>query len=117
MNLLTRKGEEQIWMYRNSLIAEPGAEAYVLGFAQDVTDSRRAEEALVESDRRFRDLFYDAPVGYHELDTEGRITCVNTTELLMLGYSEAEMIGHHVWEFIEEAEIARQTFAEKLGWT
>ncbi|HEY5073736.1 MAG TPA: PAS domain S-box protein, partial [Pyrinomonadaceae bacterium] len=114
MSLLTRKGEEQIWMYRNSLIAEPGAEAYVLGFAQDVTDARRAEEALVESDRRFRDLFYDAPVGYHELDIEGRITCVNTTELLMLGYSEAEMIGHHVWEFIEEAEIARATFAEKL---
>jgi PAS domain S-box-containing protein len=78
-------------------------------------ERKRAEEALIESDRRFRDLFYDAPVGYHELDTEGRITCVNTTELLMLGYSSAEMIGHHVWEFIEEAEIARQTFVEKLA--
>jgi two-component system, sensor histidine kinase and response regulator len=74
----------------------------------------RTEEALRVSERRFRDLFYDAPVGYHELDTEGRITCVNTTELSMLGYSEAEMIGHHVWEFIEEAEIARQAFAEKI---
>jgi PAS domain S-box-containing protein len=78
-------------------------------------ERKRAEEALIESDRRFRDLFYDAPVGYHELDTEGRITCVNTTELLMLGYSSEEMIGHHVWEFIEEAEIARRTFAEKLA--
>jgi PAS domain S-box-containing protein len=78
-------------------------------------ERQRADEALIESERRFRDLFYDAPVGYHELDIEGRITCVNTTELLMLGYSEAEMIGHHVWEFIEEAEIARQTFAEKVA--
>jgi two-component system sensor histidine kinase/response regulator len=78
-------------------------------------ERKRAEEALIESDRRFRDLFYDAPVGYHELDTEGRITCVNTTELLMLGYASEEMIGHHVWEFIEEAEIARKTFAEKLA--
>jgi two-component system sensor histidine kinase/response regulator len=77
-------------------------------------ERKRAEEALIESDRRFRDLFYDAPVGYHELDIEGRITCVNTTELVMLGYSSEEMIGHHVWEFIEEAEIARATFAEKL---
>lgn len=78
-------------------------------------ERKRAEEALIESDQRFRDLFYDAPVGYHELDTEGRITCVNTTELSMLGYSSEEMIGHHVWEFIEEAEIARLTFAEKLA--
>jgi PAS domain S-box-containing protein len=85
------------------------------GTTQDITERKLAEQALIESDRRFRDLFYDAPVGYHELDTEGRITCVNTTELSMLGYSEAEMIGHHVWEFIEESENARATFAEKLS--
>ncbi|HXI92318.1 MAG TPA: PAS domain S-box protein, partial [Blastocatellia bacterium] len=92
-----------------------GKVARVIGLNVDITERKRAEEALIESDRRFRDLFYDAPVGYHELDTEGRITCVNTTELLMLGYSSEEMIGHHVWEFIEEAEIARMTFAEKLA--
>ena len=78
-------------------------------------DRKRAEEALIESDRRFRDLFYEAPVGYHELDVEGRITCVNTTELSMLGYSSEDMIGHHVWEFIEDAETARRVFGEKMG--
>ncbi|MCM3871067.1 MAG: PAS domain S-box protein [Pyrinomonadaceae bacterium] len=78
---------------------------------------KRAEEASIESDRRFRHLFYDAPVGYHELDAEGRITSVNTTELLMLGYSAEEMIGRHVWEFIEEADVARKTFGEKLAGT
>ena len=78
-------------------------------------ERKRVEEALIVSDRRFRDLFYDAPVGYHELDIEGRITGVNTTELLMLGYSSAEMIGRPVWEFIEETDIARQTFVEKLA--
>ena len=84
-----------------------------LGISRDITEQKQAEEALIESDRRFRDLFYDAPVGYHEIDTQGRITCVNTTELSMLGYSSEEMIGHYVWEFIEEAEVARKTFVEK----
>lgn len=78
-------------------------------------ERKRAEEALIESDTRFRDLFYDAPVGYHELDIEGRITGVNTTELSMLGYSSEEMIGHHVWEFIEDAETARAVFKEKVA--
>jgi two-component system sensor histidine kinase/response regulator len=84
---------------------------YQLGLA---IERKRAEEALIESDRRFRDLFYDAPVGYHELDTEGRITCVNSTELLMVGFSSEEMIGHPVWEFIEEGEISHATFLKKL---
>jgi two-component system sensor histidine kinase/response regulator len=78
---------------------------------------KRAQEALIESECRFRDLFYDAPVGYHELDVEGRITNVNTTELLMLGYSSQEMIGKHVWEFIEDSEHASKTFAKKLAGT
>jgi len=78
-------------------------------------ERKRAEEALTESDRRFRDLFYDAPVGYHELDTEGRITCVNTTELLMLGYSAEEMLGHYAWEFIVDQEISRRAVADKLA--
>lgn len=43
---LNKQGEERIWMYRNTRIAEPGATAYVLGYAQDVTDSKRAEEEL-----------------------------------------------------------------------
>ena len=78
-------------------------------------ERKQAEEAVVESERRFRDLFYDAPVGYHEIDIEGRITCVNTTELMMLGYSSEEMIGHHVWDFILEAGVAKEKFAEKLA--
>ena len=86
-----------------------------MGISRDITEKKLADEALIESDRRFRDLFYDAPVGYHEIDVEGRITCVNTTELQMLGYTEAEMIGHHVWDFIEEAEVAQQTFALKMS--
>jgi two-component system sensor histidine kinase/response regulator len=113
---IQRKDGIWIWLHdRARMPYEKGGVLYSDGVFSDITKRKRAEEALIESDRRFRDLFYDAPVGYHELDIEGRITCVNTTELLMLGYSSEEMIGHHVWEFIGEAEIARKTFAEKLA--
>jgi PAS domain S-box-containing protein len=84
---------------------------------QHIREQEQSQKALIDSDRRFRDLFYNAPVGYHEIDGEGRITCVNTTELSMLGYASDEMIGHHVWEFIAEADVARGTFAQKLAGT
>jgi PAS domain S-box-containing protein len=57
-----------------------------------------AETALRESEAKYRDLFDHAPVGYHELDAAGRITRVNRTELSMLGYEAADMLGRHVCE-------------------
>ena len=35
LHLLNKQGEERIWMYRNSRIAEPGAMTYVLGSPQE----------------------------------------------------------------------------------
>ena len=115
---IQRKDGVWVWLHdRARMPYEKGGVLYADGVFSDITERKHAEDALIESDRRFRNLFYDAPVGYHELDTEGRITCVNTTELSMLGYSSEEMIGHHVWEFIGESDIARNTFAEKLAGT
>ena len=76
---------------------------------------KRADKALRQSETRFRELFDNAPLGYHEVDVEGRITRVNQTELDMLGYSAEEMLGHHVWEFIVERDISRQAVAAKLA--
>jgi PAS domain S-box-containing protein len=59
-------------------------------------------------------MFNDAPVGYHELDGEGRITRVNRTELSMLGYCEDEMVGRHVWEFVEGTDVSRKAVLDKL---
>ena len=78
----------------------------------------RAEEALRESERRFRDLFDDAPVGYQELDAQGSVVRVNRTLCRMLGYEEAELLGRHIWDFEwapgEPPQETRRKFLEKL---
>jgi PAS domain S-box-containing protein len=76
-----------------------------------------AETALRESERQLRELFDDAPIGYHELDGAGRIIRVNRTELALLGYSAREMLGRHVWEFVEEREVSRRSVLDKLAGT
>jgi PAS domain S-box-containing protein len=78
---------------------------------------KRSVEALRESETRFREMFDDAPIGYHELDTEGRVTRVNRTELTMLGYSADEMLGRHVWEFLDQKDISRKAVLDKLAGT
>jgi len=70
---------------------------------------------LIESELRFRDMFDDAPTGYHELDAQGRIIRVNRTELATLGYSAEEVLGRHVWEFLEDPDASRTAVLQKLA--
>jgi len=46
MRVVTRSGEERVWLYRNVRYAEPGIPPYVLGHALDITERVQAEEAL-----------------------------------------------------------------------
>jgi PAS domain S-box-containing protein len=73
------------------------------------------EEELRERESRFVELFDNAPIGYHELDTQGRILRVNRTELEMLGYTADEMLGKPVWEFSVDKEKSRDTVTDKLA--
>jgi PAS domain S-box-containing protein len=93
------------------------AEAYFEGFIEDITERKRAQEILRESEVRFRQLFHRAPVGLFQYDRQGRILDVNDTELGMLGYAREEMIGRPVWEFFAEPEPGRSQVLEKLAGT
>ncbi len=94
---------------------DPPASDLVIFTALDITDRKQVERALAESEARFRQLFDEAPIGYHEIDAAGRITRVNCTELAMLGYAAEDMLGRYVWEFIEEAHLSRESVQAKLA--
>ena len=77
--------------------------------------SAKAEKAVSSSEQKFRQLFDEAPIGYHQIDTQGRITRVNRTELDMLGYTAEEMLGRLIWEFVMDEEATRQAVAAKMA--
>src|SRR4030095_15855601 len=79
-----------------------GGRKLIGGVGVDVSKQKQAERALHDVVSQFRDLFDEAPVAYHELDNDNRITRVNKTELAMLGYTAEEMVGRSVWDFILE---------------
>ncbi|HEY3132199.1 MAG TPA: PAS domain S-box protein [Acidobacteriota bacterium] len=94
---------------------EEGKPVALIGVAVDITERMQAEAALRESEAKYRALYDDAPVGYHEIDTEGRITRINRSELEMLGYTTDEMLGHYAWEFVAERDAARKAIAAKIS--
>lgn len=67
-------------------------------------------------EQRFPELWDDAPVACHIVDKHGVLVRVNGTELEMLGYSEGEMLGRPVFDFIvdEQREEAREEFHRRM---
>ncbi len=63
----------------------------------------------------YEDLFERAPVGYHEIDLDGRIVRVNDTEVALFGYTREEMLGRHSWEFSAEPGIVEDAVRGILG--
>jgi PAS domain S-box-containing protein len=85
-------------------------------FVTDIRERKRAEEALRASEERFRQLYDEAPFGYHVIDSHGVILSVNRTECELLGYEADELVGRSIFDFIVEGqrEAARWALAERV---
>lgn len=77
----------------NLLKDETGQPIGVVSVNRDVTERKRAAEALQKSAAEIHDLYNHAPCGYHSIDQDGLIVQINDTELQWLGYTRAEVIG------------------------
>ena len=80
----------------------------------DLTNKQRAESILRDYVGEFEELYHSAPCGYHSLDSNGKFLRINRTELEMLGYAEAEIIGKKRFVDLLTPESI-QTFEENFA--
>ncbi len=79
--------------------AELEGQRLVFGFFTDVTERIRAEQALRESEARYRRIVEMASEGIWSVDWKLRTTFVNDAFARMLGYAPEEMLGTPAQEF------------------
>jgi len=83
------------WVHSRGVreFAKDGTVESVLVITHDITERKQAEEALRESEERFRAIFEQAAVGVALLETKtGRYVRINQTYCNFLGYTPEEML-------------------------
>ena len=109
LDLITAKGNQR-WVHA---IGRADLERRrVFGFFQDVSEQKRAEQALREGESKFLMAFEQAAIGIAFVSLEGRFVNVNPALCHLLEYSAEELCGLTIQEITDPAdhELDRQIF-------
>ncbi|RPI38988.1 MAG: PAS domain S-box protein [Methanoregulaceae archaeon] len=84
--------------------------------ARDITERKRTEQALRESEEKFHMIFERSPFGIAMCDLSGRLLATNSAFESMLGYTKEELANRHFAEFTDPGDIGteQQIFSEGL---
>jgi len=75
------------------------------GVSHDVTERVRMEEALRQSEEKYRSILEEIEEGYYELDLAGNINFVNKSACRQFGYSEEELIGTNYRAYVLKEDL------------
>jgi PAS domain S-box-containing protein len=98
------------------LLDSKGEITHFVAVKEDITQLKKLQQSIIESEKRFKNLFEQAPLPYQSLDKDGYIVEVNKAWLQMSGYSYKEVIGSHISQYIckDELKLLQTTFSSFL---
>lgn len=83
-----------------------GNPLYAVSLVQDITENKKAEEQLKESEERFRKIFEESPLGMAIINLDNQLIIkVNFMLCSMLGYNEKELIGLTIPEITHPEDL------------
>ncbi|MDD5647709.1 MAG: PAS domain S-box protein, partial [Dehalococcoidia bacterium] len=112
-----RKDGSVIWLFTSpSALVIEGQLAGFSVIIQDITSLKQAEEALKESEQRYRSLFHHNPAMTYSIDRQGYFTSINAAAQKVSGYSEEEALKMHFSQLVppENMEIVKQHYEGSL---
>jgi two-component system cell cycle sensor histidine kinase/response regulator CckA len=110
MVIVTKEGNRRTVLLSASAVRDKdGRILHSVSVQRDITERKRAAEALRESEEKYRLLVESLQEGIWVIDQDAHTTFVNSRMAEMLGYNVDEMQGRHLFSFMDErgVEIAK----------
>ncbi|HMA66376.1 MAG TPA: PAS domain S-box protein, partial [Desulfosalsimonadaceae bacterium] len=105
-----KQGQERWVWEQGRVVGKDSSESAVLeGFISDVTARKEAEEALRESEGKYRSILESMEDGYFEVDLTGNFTFFNDALCNIFGYSSDDLMGMNNRQYLS-AENAKKVF-------
>jgi PAS domain S-box-containing protein len=105
---MRRQDGSAVWVLENvSLLEDADGVPYLEGTIVDITERKRAEEALKASEARYRSLVENLEQSVFLKDREGRFVAVNRPFARALGLAESAILGKTDFDFFPPALAAK----------
>jgi PAS domain S-box-containing protein len=116
-NRYIHKNGEPVWVRKfvSVLHGEEGEPTHLIALVTNVTERKRAEEAINESEMRYRRIVETTNEGVWLLDSKLHTSYVNRQMAGMLGYEPGDMVGRSVFDFYfsEDVDHKRQVLTRR----
>ncbi len=93
---MTKDGWRWMAWTQKALLDEKGQIKEIIGVGRDITDRKIAENALIESEERYRTLFEQAADGILVENAEGYIIDLNNSMTKITGYEKEDLFGKKI---------------------
>ncbi len=119
---LLKKDGTPLWTSLNvkALKDGNGKIAHIDGIVEDISERKQFEEALIESEEKYRILAETAQDIIILHDLEGKMHYINQAGLKCLGYQEDQLLGKSVLDFVSpenKAEVIERQNKRKTGFS
>ncbi|HUS04045.1 MAG TPA: PAS domain S-box protein [Dehalococcoidia bacterium] len=100
-----KDGRDIICQLSGSIIGEKLEEKRIVVTYEDITERKKVEETLQESEEKYRELIESMSEGLVAIDEKGILNFVNSKLCQMLGYKHGEIVGKHVFDFFDSKNL------------
>ena len=114
---IVRPDGKIIWVQAQAELVkdQAGNPVKLLGTMLDITERKRAEETILESEEKYRTLVSQSPEGIFIIDLNGNFISANRSMCETLGYNEKELLSTNIWQIIpKEFEFQHKARLKKI---